>query len=176
MKQLLMVTIAAAALAAATAYAQGTSTTQRPGAAAGQKTAAPEGHTAPLPQPTTEGTPSAPTGDMALGAVRITRRVKANGETLAPGTYQIRLTPDLAKPDATGQTPQLERWVEFRQGNQVRGKEVVSIVPSTDISKVQKDSAPRPGSYKVEMLKGNEYLRVWINRGGNHFLLYLLPA
>lgn len=175
MKQLLMVTTVAAALTAV-AYAQGTSATQRPGTAAGQKTAAPAGHTSPLPQPTTDATPSAPAGDLALGAVRITRRVKANGETLAPGTYQIRLTPDQAKPDATGQTPQLERWVEFRQGNQVRAKEVVSIVPSTDISKVQKDSAPRPGGYKVEMLKDNEYVRVWINRGGNHYLLYLLPA
>ena len=175
MKQFLMVTTLAAALTAV-AYAQGASTPPRPGAAAGQKAAAPAGHSAPLPQPTTEAAPSAPAGDLALGAVQITRRVKANGETLAPGTYQIRLTADLARPDATGQTPQLERWVEFRQGTQVRGKEVVSIIPSTDISKVQKDSAPRPGSYKVEMLKDNEYVRVWINRGGNHYLIYLPPA
>ena len=162
MRQLFMVTTLAAGIMVGAAYAQ--------------RAAAPQGHTAPLQQPTTEGTPSAPAGDLALGAVLITHRVKANGETLAPGTYQIRLTGDLAKPDANGQTPQLERWVEFRQGNQVRAKEVVSIVPASDISKVQKDSPPRPGSYKVEMLKDNEYVRVWINRGGNHYLIYLPPA
>jgi hypothetical protein len=28
---------------------------------------------------------------------------------------------------------------------------------------------------KVEMLRGNEYVRVWINKGGNHYLIYF-PA
>jgi len=137
---------------------------------------APTGHTTPLPQPTTEAAPSAPSGEMTLGSVRLTQRVKANGEILAPGAYEIRLTADLARPSASGQTPQLERWVEFRQGGQVKGKEVTSIVPARDISKVQKDSAPKAGSSKVEMLKGKEYVRIWINRGGNHFLIYLPPA
>ena len=159
LKQFLMVTALAVVVAAGLAHAQ-----------------APAGHTAPLPQPTTEATPSAPVGEVALGAVRITTRVKANGETLAPGTYQVRLTADQARPDANGQTPQLERWVEFRQGNQVKAKEVVSIVPSSDVSKVQKDPPPKSGSYKVEMLKGNEFVRVWINRGGNHYLIYMPPA
>jgi len=159
MKQFLMVTTLAALVMVGAVYAQ-----------------QPAGHTVPKAQPNTDVTPAAPTGEMALGAVRITRRVKANGETLAPGTYQLRLTGDQAKPDANGQTPQLERWVEFRQGNQVRAKEVVSIVPASDVSKVQKDPPPRPGSYKVEMLRGNDYVRVWINRGGNHFLIYLPPA
>lgn len=159
MKQFLMVTILAGLVTVGAVYAQ-----------------QPAGHATPLPQPNTDVTPAAPTGEMALGAVRITRRVKANGETLAPGTYQLRLTADQAKPDANGQTPQLERWVEFRQGNQVRAREVVSIVPSSDVSKVQKDTPPRAGTYKVEMLRGNDYVRVWINRGGNHFLIYMPPA
>ena len=161
MRQLLMVTTVAAGIMVGAVYAQ---------------RAAPQGHTTPLPQPTTDITPSAPTGDLALGAVTIRQRVKANGQPLAPGTYQIRLTAEEARPDAAGQTEQLERWVEFRQGNQVRAREVVSIVPASDISKVQKDPPPRAGSYKVEMLKGNEYVRVWINRGGNHYLIYLPPA
>src|SRR5262245_14241322 len=144
MKQFLMVTtLAALVTLGVVVYAQ-----------------APAGHTAPKAQPTTEATPSAPTGEIALGAVRIPRRVKANGEVLPAGTYQVRLTPDTAKPDANGQTPQLERWVELRQGNQVKAKEVVSIVPASDVPKVQKDPPPKPGSYKVELLKGNEYVRV----------------
>lgn len=159
MKQFLMVGTVAAIVAAGIAYGQ-----------------APAGHTAPLPQPTTDATPAAPSGDLALGAVRIPRRVKANGETLPAGTYQVRLTADLAKPDASGQTAQLERWVEFRQGSQVKAREVVSIVPASDVSKVQKDRPPTAGSYKVELLKGNEFLRVWINRGGNHYLIHMPPA
>ena len=25
----------------------------------------------------------------------------------------------------------------------------------------------------LELLKGNDYMRVWINRGGNHYLIHL---
>jgi hypothetical protein len=32
------------------------------------------------------------------------------------------------------------------------------------------------GSSRVEMLKGGEYLRVWVNRGGHNYLLHLPPA
>ena len=162
MKQLLMVTALAAGIAVGAVYAQ--------------RATEPQGRTAPLSQPTTEAAPSAPAGEMALGAVTIRQRVKANGQTLPPGTYQIRLTAEEAKPDAIGQTSQLERWVEFRQGTQVKGREVVIIVPASDVSKVQHEPAPRSGSYKVELLKDNEYVRVWINRGGNYFLIYLPPA
>jgi hypothetical protein len=37
---------------------------------------------------------------------------------------------------------------------------------------VAKDAAPAAGGSKVQMLKGNEYMRVWINRGGNHYLIH----
>ena len=165
MKQLSMVGILAALLAAGTLYAQAARTAGQAG-----------GHTAPLPQPTTDQTPAAPTGEVVLGPVRLTRRVKANGEPLPAGTYVLRVTPEDAQPPVAGQTPPLERWVEFRQGKQVKAKEVATIIPSSEISKVQKDPPPKPGSYKVEMLKGNDYVRVWYNKGGNHYLVYLPPA
>jgi hypothetical protein len=40
------------------------------------------------------------------------------------------------------------------------------------------DNLPRAGSggARVEMLKGNEYVRVWINRGGVHYLIHMPPA
>ena len=88
----------------------------------------------------------------------------------------MRLTAQEAKPDAVGQTEKLERWVEFVQGGQVRGREVVSIVPAAEISPVAEDSPPRAGGSKVQMLKGNDYLRVWINRGGTHYLIHLPAA
>jgi hypothetical protein len=115
-------------------------------------------------------------GATALGTVRIPRAVTANGERLAPGTYRVRLTGEEARPEVKGQTPSLERWVEFLQGNAVKGREVVSIVPESDIAQVAEGRRVPAGSSRVEMLKGNEYLRVWINKGGNNYLIHLPPA
>lgn len=132
-------------------------------------------HQAPNQQPVTAPTPQAPTGELALGQVRIPRRVLADGKPLPAGTYQVRLTAEEAKPQAVGTSPNLARWVEFVQGGNVRGREVVNIVPQSEIKMVVKDPPPAQGGSKVQMLRGNEYLRVWINRGGNHFLIHL-PA
>ena len=131
------------------------------------------GHTAPKAQPGSAPAPSVPTGEMQLGSVHLTKGVKADGKPLAAGTYQLRLTAQAATPDAKGQTPSSERWVEFVQRGQVKGREVVTIVPQSEIDKVQKDTPPHANASKVEMLKGGDYLRVWINRGGNHYLLHL---
>ena len=72
-----------------------------------------------------------------------------------------------------------ERWVEFVQGGKVAGREVVSIVPSDEVKDLQPgpDAPPskRAGT-KVEMLKGNDYLRVWINRAGVIYLIHMPPA
>lgn len=130
-------------------------------------------HKVPNQQPTTAATPPAPTGEVALGAVRVPKSVTADGKPLPAGTYQVRVTPQEAKPDAVGQTEPLERWAEFLQGGQVKGREVVTIVPNTEVKEVVKDPPPRAGSYKVQHLVGGDYLRVWVNKGGNHFLVYL---
>ncbi|HXH06940.1 MAG TPA: hypothetical protein VNI83_10155 [Vicinamibacterales bacterium] len=128
----------------------------------------------PATQPSaTAGEVSAPEGELNLGTVRIPRRVMADGKPLPAGTYQVRLTPQEAKPDVPGQTEKLERWVEFRQRGEVKGREVVSIVPQAEIGQVAETRPPRPGAAKVELLKGNDYVRVWINRGGFHYLIHL---
>ncbi len=131
------------------------------------------GHTAPKPQPETGPAPSAPSGDVQLGPVHIAKGVKADGKALPPGTYQVRVTGQQASPDAKGQTPSLERWAEFLQRGQVKGREVVTIIPQSEIDKVQKDTPPRPNQAKVETLKGGDYIRVWFNKGGNHYLVHL---
>ena len=136
-------------------------------------TAAPAQHQAPNLQPTTAPAPEVPGGEMALGTVRIPRAVTADGKPLPAGRYQIRLTTETVKPDAVGISDQLERWAEFVQGGNVRGREVVTIVPQDEIKMVVKDAPPASGRSKVQMLRGNEYLRVWFNRGGNHYLIHL---
>jgi hypothetical protein len=132
-----------------------------------------QGHPGPKAQPTTAPAPDVNDTAMALGTVRIPRAVKADGKPLPAGTYQVRLTAEEAKPEATGTTEKLERWVEFVQKGDVKGREVVSIVPEGEAKLVQKDAPPRAGGSKVQMLKGGDYLRVWINKGGNYYLIHL---
>jgi hypothetical protein len=107
-----------------------------------------------------------------LGAIRIPRAVKAGGESLAAGTYQVRVTETPATPQAPGQTPQYERWAEFMRDGKVVAREVVTIVPASDIKQVAEQTPPPAGGYRTEVLKGNDYLRLWINRGGNHYLVH----
>ena len=111
----------------------------------------------------------------SLGSVQITKNVMANGQKLAAGTYQVRLTTQEATP-AAGATTSLERWVEFVKGGKVVGREVVSIVPQSEIKAVAEKNPPAKGAAKVELLKGNEYLRVWIYRGDNHYLIHMPVA
>jgi hypothetical protein len=145
------------------------------GILAGSLTAAPlfAQHKAPNQQPVTAPAPSAPTGELALGSVHLTRSVTADGKPLPSGIYQVRLTAQEAKPQAVGASENIERWVEFVQRGTVKGREVVSIVPESEVKNVVKDAPPRPGAVKVQVLKGNDYVRVWINKAGNHYLIHL---
>lgn len=118
---------------------------------------------------------AAPAAGTSLGSVTLPRRVMADGKPLAAGTYQIRLTADEAKP-AAGQSPNAERYVEFLRGGQVVAREVATVVPAADIASVAKGGKPANGAARVEMLKGDDYLRVWINRGGHNYLIHLPPG
>ena len=134
-------------------------------------------HKAPNTQPPTGAadTTAAPTGTVSLGTVRLSRAVKANGEPLPAGSYQLRLTGE-EPPAPTGATKTYERWVEFVRGGKVVGREVVSVIPQSEIKNVVKGAGPASGGSKVQMLRDNEYLRVWVNRGGTHYLVHLVPA
>src|SRR6266540_6753964 len=169
MKRLVLVGVLVSAVGAGAAYAQTPEAEKKARPTSGASQA---GHAAPKPQPGTEAAPAAPEGQVQLGSVRLTKAVKADGKSLPAGMYQVRVTPQTASPAAKGQTSALERWVEFVQGGQVKGREVVTIIPQADISKVQKDAPPRPNGSKVETLKGGDYMRLWINKGGNHYLVH----
>ena len=122
-----------------------------------------------------------PTGELVLGTVTLPRAVTADGKPLARGTYTVRLTAQAAQPTVPGQLPDLNRWVEFVQGKTVRGREVVSIIPAEEVAQTQPgpdlDPAKAPRTaVKVQMLKGNEYLRVWISRQGVQYLIHLPPS
>ena len=130
-------------------------------------------HQTPKEQPPQTTDASAPSGDLLLGTVRLPKAVSADGKPLPAGTYQVRLTGQEAGPPAVGISEPLERWVEFLQGKTVKGREVVSIVPAAEAKLVAKDAPPPLNGVKVQTLKGNDYIRVWINKGGNHYLVHL---
>ena len=113
----------------------------------------------------------------ALGSVTLKTAVMADGQRLAAGTYQVRLTGDSPKP-GVGQTPESERYVEFLRSGKVVGREIATVVPQAEIAQVAEPKGPRPaaGGARVEMLKGDDYVRVWINRGGVNYILHLPPA
>jgi hypothetical protein len=119
-----------------------------------------------------------PTAATALGSVRIPRNVKADGKDLKAGTYQVRLTADEATPSAAG--IKMERWVEFVQGGKVVGREVASIIPQEEVKDTQPGpdlpgKQPKAGT-RVDVLKGGDYVRVWITRAGVQYLIHMPPA
>ena len=173
MKRMVLVGALVGAFAASTAFAQ---TTEAKKPAMKASTDGQAGHTAPKPQPPTATAATAPDGALALGSVHIPKSVKADGKALAAGTYQVRLTTQAANPPAKGQSEGLERWVEFTQGGQVKGREVVTIIPQSEIAQVQKDTPPGANGSKVELLKGGDFVRVWIRKGSNHYLLHMPTA
>jgi hypothetical protein len=114
-------------------------------------------------------------GTTTLGTVHIARTLMADGKPLPAGTYQVRLTSEELKA-AVGQSPNGEQFVEFVKGGQVAGREVAIVVSAEEIGTIAKGARPKPGTSKVEMLKGGDYWRVWINKGGTNYILNLPPA
>ena len=114
-------------------------------------------------------------GTTTLGTVYIAKKLMADGKPLPAGTYQVRLTTEEPKL-AVGQSPNAEMFVEFVRGGKVAGREVATVVSAEDIGKIAKSARPKPGTSKVEMLKGGDYWRVWINKGGTNYIINLPPA
>ena len=55
----------------------------------------------------------------------------------------------------------------------MKGRAVASIIPASDIGQVAKGPRPAAGGSRVDVLKGDDYVRVWINKGGNNYLVHL---
>ena len=107
--------------------------------------------------------------------IRLPQAVLANGKSLAAGTYQVRITTERPAP-AAGQSPTAECWVEFLKGGSVAGREMASVVSADDIGAVAKGPEPKPNAARVDLLKGGEYLRVWMNSAGTHYIVNLAVA
>ena len=98
----------------------------------------------------------------------------ADGKPLAAGTYVVRLTTDEAKP-ATGQSAGAERWVEFVQKGQVKGREVVSVIPDSDIAQVAE--RPEAGQRRLSRRHAQgQRLRAGLDQQAGHQLPDPLPG
>ena len=107
----------------------------------------------------------------ARGEITIPSSVLANGQELAAGSYLLRLAED--GPTSAASRP--GRWVEFVDGENVAGRGLAVVIPDDEISEVSKSGSVR-NEVRVISLKENDYVRVWLNRGGVNYLIHLPPA
>ncbi len=112
-----------------------------------------------------------PASTATLGTVRLTQSLKADGQLLPAGTYQVRLTTASVTP-VVGQSPEGARWVEFVKGGTVTGRAMATVVSADDMRTMAK-MPKKSGAVRVEALKGGDYLRVWLVHGGSHYLINL---
>lgn len=117
-------------------------------------------------QPSASGT--------TLGNVTLNTAVLADGRRLAPGTYQVRLTDETAKP-GVGQSADAERYVEFVRGGMVAGRELATVIASDSDPNAKRRGAAGD-RVKVERLRGGDYVRIWIDRGDRSYVIHVPPA
>lgn len=98
--------------------------------------------------------------------------VLANGQPLASGDYEMKITSEHPAP-AAGQLASGECWVEFARAGVVVGREVASVIPDSAIADVAKGPGPRANGVRVDRLKGGEYVRIWFNVDGANYLVHL---
>ena len=110
-----------------------------------------------------------------IGRVHLAKALLADGKPLPPGTYEVQL-PNDQPPAAVGQSPEGEHYVEFVRDMQVRGREVATVISASDIGSIAKGRRPKANSSVVEMLKGGDYWRVWINKGGTNYIINMPAA
>jgi hypothetical protein len=105
-----------------------------------------------------------------IGTVRLTQAVLADGKPLKAGTYQVRLTNDQPTA-AAGESPGAERWVEFVKDGRVAAREVATVISAADIGTIAKGPQPKANASRVDVLKDGDYVRVWINKAGSHYIV-----
>jgi hypothetical protein len=111
---------------------------------------------------------------VTLGTVRITQPVRAHGQLLAPGSYEVRLTDEFLPPNP-GQSPDAVRVVEFAKDGQVVARDAAEVM-TPEGSVVGTSGGAGSSTPRVEMLKDGEFVRVSTTRDGKRYLIYLPVA
>lgn len=110
-----------------------------------------------------------------IGTIHLPDDVLADGKALPAGTYQVRLTTEHPAP-APGQRETSECWVEFVANGTVVGREVATVIPPEEIDAIAKGPRPPDNAARIDLLKGGEYLRVWLNHTETHYVINLPVA
>jgi len=105
-----------------------------------------------------------------LAQVRIPTTVRANGQMLSSGTYDLRLGGK--EEDRTGVTD-AQQPVEFVDGGAVVARDVAEILRDTDLPAVGASAQPAASGVRVDLLKGGEFLRISVKRDGIRYLIHL---
>lgn len=108
---------------------------------------------------------------VSLGTVRITQPVLVDGERLAAGAYEVRLTGEYL-PAQPGQSPDSLPVVELVKGGQVVAHYAAEVVdkPVKAVGTSGRAGSTRP---VVQKLKGDEFLRIAAMREGKEYLIHL---
>jgi hypothetical protein len=113
----------------------------------------------------------------ALGTVRLTQPVMAGGKMLQAGTYEIRDTGEHATP-LPGQSDEAQTYVEFVANGTVAARDIAEVMTSEAVA-VGTSGATSGGTStraRVEMLKGGDFMRVSMSRGGQRYLIHMPVA
>jgi hypothetical protein len=109
-------------------------------------------------------------GPSVLGTARIPDAVMVGDMPLQPGTYEIRLTGEHLAP-LPGQSEDAGQVVEFVKDGVVVAKDAAEVV-AADTAAVG-TSGRRATGFRVERLKGDEFLRISITKDGERYLIHL---
>ena len=112
-----------------------------------------------------------------LGTVRITQAVTAGGTTLQPGTYELRLTGEHMTP-LPGQSAEAVQQVEFIANGTVAAKYAAEVMTAGDVPVGTSGvtSGATTTRARFDMLKGGDFARVSVSRGGEKYLIHLPVA
>ena len=101
--------------------------------------------------------------------VQITQQVMVDGKPLPAGTYEIWVTNE--RPDVgAGTTANGQRYVELAQNGQVVARTIAEVFPRRASEAVGTSGGATRA--RVEMLRGNEFLRVSFNDADGRYLLH----
>jgi hypothetical protein len=105
-----------------------------------------------------------------LGSVTITQPVMAGGTMLQPGTYELRDTGEHGKP-LPGQSAEAQAWVEFMSNGSVVARELAEVMPGAP--QAVGTSGGGTSRARAQMLRGGDFMRVTVTRGGERYLIHL---
>ena len=96
---------------------------------------------------------------------------------VAPKEFDLHINLNLGNAGAIIYAADLtEKYVEFMRGGKVVAREVATVVSNADMGKIAKSPHPKGNGVRVDTLKGGDYVRVWIAKGGENYIINMPPA